>query len=422
MVRAIPSSQMRTSHDRMTMLFRHACAVSLALGWACAIGAAGPTLAEGLAQAAPQPDDVIEGIRRQPMIFFVAKGEVGACGAGCSEWIAAEGAFDGQAHSRLRQFLDTLPRKDLPIFFHSMGGLLGPSVAMGVVLRANRMRAGVGHTIPIGCRDTLQADEACRKLMQSGREHQARLRESGAICASSCVYALLGASTRIVAYVARVGVHGYRAVQGQGGTWPDQRTPPSRPVVVDRLKQYASQMGVDFGLVELAEATSPRSMHWLSRDEIARFGVATSAPNETRWLAYTRPGVGFVVTKSVTRPSRLNPAEYRTASVEFACSFVLGGLTTVLVRRDLDRADAEEGAAVRLISGETVFLDSERRSGPITDIRATAVPAGLLAQAGAADGLLLEERSETWSRETRFSAPGLSDALKLAPEECREKD
>src|SRR5262252_7974021 len=31
----------------------------------------------------------------EPMIFFVAKGERNACGLGCSEWIAAEGMFDG---------------------------------------------------------------------------------------------------------------------------------------------------------------------------------------------------------------------------------------------------------------------------------------------------------------------------------------
>jgi hypothetical protein len=402
----------------MTMPSRHACAVSLAVGWASAAGLAGPAHAD----PQPQPPDIIQGITRQPMIFFVAKGEAGACGAGCSEWIAAEGAFDGQAHTRLRQFLDSLSRKDLPIFFNSGGGLLGPSIGVGILLRANHMRAGVGRTIPVGCRDAIQADDACRKLMQSGPEHQSRLRESGAICASSCAYALLGASTRIIAYVTRLGVHAYRAVQVPSGTWPDQREPPSRLVVVDRLKQYAIQMGVDFGLVELAEATNHRSMHWLSRDEIARFGVATSAPFETRWLAYTRPNVGFVVTKAATRPSRLNPAEYRTVSVEFSCSFILGGHTSVMVRRELDPAEAEEGTGLRLTSGKSVFLESEQRPGPSMDVRGTAVSAGLVAQAAASDGIVLKETGATWSRETRFSTPGLANALKSAPDECREKE
>ena len=31
----------------------------------------------------------------EPMIFFLAKGERDACGPGCSEWIAAEGMFEG---------------------------------------------------------------------------------------------------------------------------------------------------------------------------------------------------------------------------------------------------------------------------------------------------------------------------------------
>jgi hypothetical protein len=58
----------------------------------------------------------------EPMLFFVTKGEPYACGPGCSEWIAAEGRFEGpQAERRFRDLLDTLKGRNLPIVFNSLG-------------------------------------------------------------------------------------------------------------------------------------------------------------------------------------------------------------------------------------------------------------------------------------------------------------
>ena len=53
------------------------------------------------------------------LTFFLAKGEPGACGPGCSEWIAAEGTFDRDAATRFDAFLSRLGPRSLPIFFHS---------------------------------------------------------------------------------------------------------------------------------------------------------------------------------------------------------------------------------------------------------------------------------------------------------------
>src|SRR5215470_4599037 len=94
---------------------------------------------------------VLAKVRSEPMIFVVATGEPNACGQGCSEWIAGEGEFDEGAAHRLREFLAGLPKPDLPIFFNSDGGLLGPAVQIGLILRENRMAAGVARTVPDGC-------------------------------------------------------------------------------------------------------------------------------------------------------------------------------------------------------------------------------------------------------------------------------
>jgi hypothetical protein len=355
------------------------------------------------------------------MIFFVARGETGACGPGCSKWIAAEGGFDQAAHVRLRELLNALPRQDLPIFFHSFGGLVGPALAVGSLLRAHRMTAGVGHTVPFGCRDTLRLDEACRKRMQSGGEFQSRIRESGASCASSCVYAFVGASTRTVAYVARIGVHRHRSVRrGRDGLSFDTNAAAEGLPVVYRLKQYVTQMGVDFGLVDAAEQTA--STNWLSRDDLARYGVTTSGVFETRWMARTQPNVGHFVAKSVTRPSRLDPAQYRTATLEFRCSTLLNGLASVSIRRDLDSIEVQDGVTVQVSAGDQVILNSARPSASTLDLRATSLAPGMIAKVAASDAILLKETAEAWSRETSFSTQGLSDALKSAPEECRSKD
>src|SRR5262249_23419759 len=137
-------------------------------------------------------------VRSEPMIFVVATGEPNACGQGCTEWIAGEGRFDEGAAQRFREFLAVLAKRDLPIFFISDGGLLREAVQIGLILRENRMTAGVARTVSEGCHLGFPLDDAGRRLMQSKREHKARLYFGGARCASACVYSIIGPSPRHV--------------------------------------------------------------------------------------------------------------------------------------------------------------------------------------------------------------------------------
>src|SRR5262245_17687690 len=92
---------------------------------------AGPAGAQ--ARRAPSPSPQVKSpqvkkgdmLIKTPMIFYLAKGEVDACGPGCSEWIAAEGQFDLGAEQRFRSFLARLPGRKLPVFFNSSGGIQG---------------------------------------------------------------------------------------------------------------------------------------------------------------------------------------------------------------------------------------------------------------------------------------------------------
>ena len=245
-------------------------------------------------------------VRSEPMIFVVATGEPNACGKGCSEWIAGEGRFDEGAAQRFREFLAVLAKRDLPIFFNSDGGLVREAVQIGLILRESRMTAGVARTVAEGCHLGFPLDEACRRLMQSKREHRARLYFGGARCASACVYAMVGASTRHVDPGATLRIH------SSIGREIDKTD--------NSLRRYVVAMGVDPTLVDAAAKIPSRSFRGLSRGEMERFGIETRGVYETPWFAYHGPAGEFLLLKSVTYPTGDAGDEYRTRTVGLACS------------------------------------------------------------------------------------------------------
>ena len=132
--------------------------------------------------------------KEYPMAFAIAHGDADACGAGCNEWIAANGVFDQDVEKRFRNFLDSLHGRKLPIFFNSSGGFIRRALAIGRVLRERKMTASIGITAPEDCRANNVMDESCRHLWRTSNSLKAKLRTAGAICNSACVLAFIGAS------------------------------------------------------------------------------------------------------------------------------------------------------------------------------------------------------------------------------------
>jgi hypothetical protein len=254
----------------------------------------------------PEFERQLAKIRSEPMVFIVATGEPNACGRGCSEWIAGQGQFDEGATQRFRELLAALARRDLPIFFHSDGGLVSQAVQIGLLLRENRMTAGVARTVPEGCRLGFPLDDACRRLMQSKREHKAKLYFGGARCGSACVYAMIGASTRHVDPGATLRIH-----SGMG---------PEIDKTENFLRRYVVGMGVDPALVDAATEVPSRTFRGLSRGEMERFGIETSGVHETPWFAYHGPAGEFLLLKSVTYPTGNTGDKYLTGTIGLACS------------------------------------------------------------------------------------------------------
>jgi hypothetical protein len=203
-------------------------------------------------------------------------------------------------------FLAVLAKRDLPIFFNSDGGLVREAVQIGLILRENRMTAGVARTVPEGCHLSFPLDDACRRLMQSKREHKARRYFGGARCGSACVYAMVGASTRHVDSGATLRIH-----SSVGGEIDNTE---------NFLRRYVTGMGVDPALVDAAAKIPSRSFRGLSRGEMERFGIETRGVHETPWFAYHGPAGEFLLLKSATYPTGDTGDQYRTRTVGLACS------------------------------------------------------------------------------------------------------
>jgi hypothetical protein len=380
---------------------------------------------EAAAQAAPPPAAKQRAtFRHEPIIFFVAKGAPDACGPSCDTWIAAEGTFDPEAHRRLSEFLSHPSRRHLPIFFHSPGGELQPSIAAGNVLRERRMTAGIGQTIPEGCRELSKADGACRRIMASGRELKAKLKINTGICASGCGYALIGASARMIGQGAKFGVHASRLVLRPAKDEPrdPQRARASARAAESQsyelLKQYVALAGVDPALIDLAMKTPHNRVHWLSEGEMSHYGVVPGAYFETQWLRIPVSGGNYTIVKSVTQPTQTNSQEYRTTIIGIDCT--AGSRPYVTLRRELPTNEQGTRLAMRMTSGDSFVLvfNEGRRPDATTELRVQPVAADALARAATSDAILLREEKDSWMRETRLSTKGLSEALSGIPSRC----
>jgi len=223
------------------------------------------------------------------MTFYVVKGAADACGRGCDSWIEAEGKIEGGTAARLKAFLDRLKDRNLPIYFNSPGGNLDQGILMGNMLRARIAIARIGRTVVRECGFEAQDGEDCVKLKQSGRELHGDLFTRGALCASACPYVLVGAPVHEIAPDAILGVHTPKIVFNfHGAPQPDAAAIAAADQRgherADRMiAAYLAKMGIDTGLLRVADSVKFEDIHILTREEIARFGLDRRELVETPW-------------------------------------------------------------------------------------------------------------------------------------------
>jgi hypothetical protein len=370
-----------------------------------------------------------------PIVFFVAKGEPNACGAGCREWIAAEGTIDENAHRRLHGLLNRLERRKLPIYFHAPGGSLEAAMAIGRMMRERGITAGVGRTIPRGCDPLQEHEAACDSLKRSGRELLAELRTARTLCNSACVYALIGARVREVGAGARIGVHEIAISRY------DER---GLPVPVDRkslsqaqlkhleaaevqLARYIGDMGIDKALFDAAAQIGHERVRYLSLNEIARFGIDPRELHESRWMADEGPPGPLAVVKFVVEAKGSAPKDYRTTLIRLTCG--RPGELRVAYSREVSSLDRP--ASIAVTTRGDAFVLAPPRNKPVlgyNDVRiedrSARVPVAFFEDAAAGDAIEITQAPDIslpdeTSRPLRLSLDGLAESIGALAKRCR---
>jgi len=221
------------------------------------------------------------------LVVYLAKGPPNACGAGCDHWIAVEGQVDQGAAARVRRFLASVKDPQRPIYFHSPGGAVEQSFAIGRLLRSRKAIARVGRTIVTACASGTQIDDACLKIKNAGGEVEAELSTHNAMCNSACGYLFLGATTREVAPDAVLAVHNSKLTLIIHGDVPPKVVAELRErrlaVANQQRTAFVSAMGIKRELTDLIKTVKFEDIHVLTRAELYRFGIDTRTQPETLW-------------------------------------------------------------------------------------------------------------------------------------------
>lgn len=260
------------------MIVRAVAALVLTCALTCGVASAASPKQRPQAPKSPE----------EPMTFYVVKGASDACGRDCDTWIEAEGRVEADTAARLKKFLDRFRDRKLPIYFASPGGNLDQAIAMGNMLHGRSAIARVGRTTVRECGFEAQDSDVCVKLKQSGRELHGDLFTSGAICASACPYALMGAAVHEVAPDAILAIHSPKVILNFHGGQPEAfviaaANQRGRERADRVASTYLAKMGIDAGLLALTRTVKFEDIHVLTREEIARFGIDRREFVETAW-------------------------------------------------------------------------------------------------------------------------------------------
>jgi hypothetical protein len=355
---------------------------------------------------------------------YVAKGAADSCGAGCDRWIAVEGRMDTGAAARLRALFRSQNNVALPIYLHSPGGDVRQGLAMGRMLRERKAIGRVGRTVVKACAADAQAEPACLKLKQTGRELEAELTASGAYCNSSCAYLLFGAAVREVSPDVTVGVHSARVTLRSRGRALSQ-------TVLDRASQraidgmnreiagYLAAMGIDRSLFDLVKTVSFERMHALKRDELVRFGIDKRELVETNWV-FTDRGTRSSIDKVVQVRNGPDTKDVRTQRWRLTCAY---GPRMVLSYLRGNGDETLASAVVRFGADQKIVMGAQVRS----ELRSVIVEANMIEKLKSATQLSLMEvgpvasaaGDETPVRETVLSTAGLPRSIELLAVWCR---
>jgi hypothetical protein len=173
------------------------------------------------------------------------------CSRNCGPAIAADGEITDATPDSFARFLQanaTAGRGRAVVFINSQGGKILAGMKLGKIFRKLGVTAVVARIS--------QGDEGGQPEFGAGA------------CFSACVYALMGAKTRIAPRWSQIGIHRMFALEGDSQRFDDGS-------MAALLRDYSLSMGVSPNLVAAAEQGRPEAMRILTPAEITRWRLAS---------------------------------------------------------------------------------------------------------------------------------------------------
>jgi hypothetical protein len=214
-------------------------------------------VAGGFARAQTPQRPPVGGIGSPPdaMIFYVARGAIGACGPGCSEWIAAEGTVQFDTHKRLINILDRQAGRKLPVVIHSWGeSNLNVATSLGRILRDRGIDTTAGPTEVEACNGKPEAE--CFALKRPGGPLDAKMKGPETPCDLACVLILAGGVHRILPAGTKVILSGMFIHNRLAPNVSRDERAGATARFDEQFRIYLRDMGVETELLDIVDRTS----------------------------------------------------------------------------------------------------------------------------------------------------------------------
>jgi hypothetical protein len=212
------------------------------------------------------------------MIFYVAHGQQGACGPGCSDWIAAEGTVQWDTHKRLIAILDREAGRRLPLVINTRGEAnLNVAVSLGRILRDRGIDTTEGATVVGTCAGKAEAD--CFALKRTGGPLDATLNLSDARCDLACVLILAGGIHRSLPSGTRMVLSGMAIHNRLAPNVSEERREGLTTLFDKQFRLYLREMGVDTELLDVVDRNSEQHHSTeVPSSDWTRLHIVTTAP------------------------------------------------------------------------------------------------------------------------------------------------
>jgi hypothetical protein len=236
------------------------------------------SLAAGLTHAQTPQRPPVGGIGSPPdaMIFYVAHGPPGACGQGCSEWIAAEGTVQWDTHKRLLNILDRQAGRKLPVVINSRGeSNLNVATSLGRILRDHGIDTMAGLTDAEACHGKPEAE--CFALKRPGGPLDAKLNAPEAPCDLACVLILAGGVHRSLPAGTRVVLSGMSIHNRLAPNVSKDEREGASSRFGELFRIYLHDMGVETELLDIVDRNSEaRRLTEMPPSEWIRLRIVTA--------------------------------------------------------------------------------------------------------------------------------------------------